>query len=875
VNHFRRTRQTLAWARLAMLYSLACGLIAMAAFFWQTALQSGVGLQRSLPAAASPGADPPFAGINVQLAGVSAQAAESRLGALHAAGFGWARQQFSWRKIETDASRFDWVEADQVVTALIAANLEPVAVLNRTPDWALSPVDRAAGNEMAPPADFADFARFAEAFAQRYGERIRYYQIWDEPNIAPHWGSRHINPVEYAQMLRAVVPAIRAADADAVILAAALAPTIDRGHLAIDEAYFLQRMIAAGATPFFDVVALQPFGFGFSPHNPRQQLETLNFARAALIRRTLVDAGLGDKPIWAVRYGWNRMINSPWGSVTPSMQAGYAYAALERAWTEWPWLAAMGWVIDQPAEAPGMPVWGFALTNVGGTPALVLAALARWQTALQPERITVSPALPLVEWVALLLAAALVGWRAIAAARLINWRGGLAHYRTVSPWVHLAVWGALIAGYYLATFPPLILLGWIVAALLCLAQPQVGLWLAVALIPFFYQHKEVQVGSFVLTVPPTHVFIVALLPAIFTQWRKEQTTSSALAWWELPPLLLIPMSILATVNVWHWPAYVRGVLDLVIAPLLLWLAIRVLVHTEQERKRTTIALFTGGVFVAIVGLVGWLHNTGAAVDGIQRLVGPHFSPNHTALYLERTLFVGLATTIFIASTQRVASLIAVFVVAAALVLTGSRGALVLGLPTGLIVIAGFAFSRRPALRRWLRLRRDVVRLVLLLAGALILGLFIWQRERLANLETVELRLELWLAALALWRDHFWAGVGPGGFFWRYPAYLPVGAVEVDQLHPHSLWLELVTTWGVWGLAWFALSCAAFGAALHRRRDGGATNFWIAAGACAGLVAGLAHAQTDTFLLLADLAAWNAVAWALATTPAAESLASID
>jgi O-antigen ligase len=109
-------------------------------------------------------------------------------------------------------------------------------------------------------------------------------------------------------------------------------------------------------------------------------------------------------------------------------------------------------------------------------------------------------------------------------------------------------------------------------------------------------------------------------------------------------------------------------------------------------------------------------------------------------------------------------------------------------------------------------------------------------------------------------------VGPGGFFWSYPAYLPVGAVEVDQLHPHNVWLEVAATWGVLGLAWLVLCTLALVAALRHQRNMSGVPFWAVVGAVAGLVAGLAHAQADTFMLLADLAAWNAAAWALATAP---------
>ncbi|MFO7631938.1 MAG: O-antigen ligase family protein [Caldilinea sp.] len=881
-----RLRQGLALVRLMFLYILACGLIALAGLLWQVTMESGAGLNRTLPRPDAPGARPPFAGVNVQLEAYPERIATSRLTTLRDAGFGWARQHFEWRSIEPEPGRFDWDVADRMIDALAGAELEPVVVLNSAPDWALAPGDLAAGNVMAPPVDFVDFARFAEAFAQRYGDRVRYYQIWDEPNIAPHWGARHINPVEYTQMLRTVVPAIRNADDDAVILTAALAPTTDRGHLAIDEVYFLQRMIATGAACFFDIVAIQPFGFGRSPSNTRHSLDALNFAHAALIRRALVDAGLGAKPIWAVRYGWNRMLNSPWGTVTPSTQAAFAQEALARAWNDWPWLATMGWAIDRPAEPPGMPAWGFALTTAANAPAPVFDALATWQTTSQPERLAAAAPIVWPAWAVLLLGAVLVGWRSVAATHLLDWRDWLARFRRAPWWVHAATWLALIVIYYLTTFPPLVALCWLAAALLCLAQPQVGLWLAVALIPFFYHHKEVQLVNAVLTAPPAHVLAFALLPAILAAWdgveistqrRRDRDIlipsspnlrhpSPHFHSWELAPLFLIPMTLFAAINVWHWPAFLRGALDLVIVPLMLWLAVRVLAPAETDRKRILMALFAGGVLAALVGLVGWPHAQGADVDGIRRLVGPHFSPNHTALYLERTLFVGLAVMIVAARRWRVATLIAVLVVAAALVLTGSRGALLLGAPAGLMVLTGFAHYRRPGLRRWLRMRRDLTRTVVLGAGVLLVALIVWQQERLSNLQTMELRLELWMAAMALWRDHFWAGVGPGGFFWSYPAYLPVGAVEVDQLHPHSLWLELVTTWGVLGLAWFLLCAAALAVAMRHQCGAGAVGFWIAVGVCAGLAAGLAHAQTDTFMMLADLAAWNAVAWALATAP---------
>ncbi len=53
--------------------------------------------------------------------------------------------------------------------------------------------------DFGPPAKFKDFADFVVALAQRYKGRIRYYQIWNEPNIYPEWGEQRSNPEDYAR----------------------------------------------------------------------------------------------------------------------------------------------------------------------------------------------------------------------------------------------------------------------------------------------------------------------------------------------------------------------------------------------------------------------------------------------------------------------------------------------------------------------------------------------------------------------------------------------------------------------------------------------------------------------------------------------------
>ncbi|MBK8049615.1 MAG: O-antigen ligase family protein [Anaerolineales bacterium] len=720
-----------------------------------------------------------------------------------------------------------------------------------------------ADNPAAPPADLAGFARFAAAFAARYADTVRFYQIWDEPNIAPHWGNRHVDPIAYAQMLRMAAAAIRAEDPDAQILTAALAPTGDRGHLAVDEVYFLQRMLAAGAKGSFDIVAIQPFGFGHSPLYLRQTIDTLNFQRAALLRRNLVAVGLEDVPIWAIRFGWNRDPSSPWSTVTPSDQARFATEALDLAWQAWPWLGAMGWAIDRPAAPASDPRWGFALKDQEGLISSVRTAISQWRGGHpDSERTTLAPPAPnWLPWLGIGVALALIAWRMIAAGRVAQLRLLLRDFGYL-PWpIQGMAWLAMLVVYYFATWPPLIGLCWLIWAALCLAQPGAGLALTAALLPFYYQHKDWRLVNMVISIPPSLAALLALSPALISVTRRR---APRVTWLDGVVLLILPITLLSAGVIWHRVAYFNGLVELVFAPLLLWVAARVLVRTDVARRQVALALFGGGLIVAMWGLVDWAIGQGAHVDGMQRLVGPYYSPNHTALYLVRTVFLGMGLIWALAGSRRMLQAMATVTVLGALLLTGSRGAILLGLPVGATIFAWMALRRRPALWRWLRLRR---RWLWWAAGLVAVGagvLLVLSSGRMANTRSLLLRVDSWQTTFALLRTYWLTGIGPGEFQWFYPAFLPLTAVsaEPNLLHPHNVWLEMGVTWGVWGLLWLAvlLSIAWWESRTAPRQN--AAMYWITTGLAAAFGAALMHAQTDAFFLLADLAGWNALAFAL-------------
>jgi hypothetical protein len=271
-----------------------------------------------------------------------------------AAGFRWIRQEFPWEDIEIhgkgdfedrrhEPHRSAWDQYDHIVDLAEKYDLGIIARLSNPPAWS-----RAAGNELgplAPPDDYADYGDFVYAVVSRYKGRIKYYQIWNEPNIYPEWGERPVDPEAYTELLKLGYTRAKEADPDVVIICGALASTIEVDYHphGLNDFIFLQRMYDAGAGDYFDVLAMQGYGLWSGPTDRRMQPRVLNFSRPLYIRDIMVRNGDENKPIWLSEMNWNVVpegfpAGAPYGQVTEEQQARYVVEAYQRIQEEWPWV---------------------------------------------------------------------------------------------------------------------------------------------------------------------------------------------------------------------------------------------------------------------------------------------------------------------------------------------------------------------------------------------------------------------------------------------------------------------------------------------------------------------------------------------------------
>lgn len=307
---------------------------------------------------------------------------EQQMRLLAEAGFVWLRQEFPWADIEISAKgNFEdcrnvqvyggcisaWGKYDQIVELAERYGRTLIVRLSSPPDW--SRADGSARGAFAPPDNVADFADYAAAVAARYAGRVRYYQVWNEPNIYPEWGDQPADPEAYTDLLCQTYRRLKAIDPAIVVLSGVLAPTNQLGDInpattqaaELNDFIYLQRMYNAGAGACFDVLTVQGYGLWSGPTDRRNRPLVVNYARNQFIRDLMVRNGDAHKALWIAEMNWNAApegIDPTFGRVSEETQARYLPLAFERQQAEWPWVGVnMVWFFKRATEDEKNQAW--------------------------------------------------------------------------------------------------------------------------------------------------------------------------------------------------------------------------------------------------------------------------------------------------------------------------------------------------------------------------------------------------------------------------------------------------------------------------------------------------------------------------------------
>jgi O-antigen ligase len=355
-----------------------------------------------------------------------------------------------------------------------------------------------------------------------------------------------------------------------------------------------------------------------------------------------------------------------------------------------------------------------------------------------------------------------------------------------------------------------------------------------------------------------------------------------------PMILLVAVGAWAVVSLYgaqHFEVAARETRTVFIMGVVLALGMILMLRTSRSARMDILLMIgmwlAGAAAVAAVAAILYPRPVVTLpAEGVMRLMGPYGSPNNLALYLDRTLAVALALAIVGRNgpLRLMAAAMAV-PMAAAIVLTFSKGALAVALPVLLVTVAAGAVVL-------LRKQQRSTQVVWLLGGlAVVMGVALLpflSSERLQSLfnfasGTGFLRLNLWRSSLQMALDNPWVGVGPDNFLYLYRSgyILPQAWMEPNLNHPHNFVLDWWTRLGVPGLVmgltfWGVLLASLLRRMLHATHQ---RESWPALylGLVAAVVASLAHGLIDASFALPDLMAIWALLTVLATVESPQSL----
>ena len=368
-------------------------------------------------ASAAPAAQPkpipenPY-GVNLFLhKEVEAWKLEETLRLVAEANIAWVKQEFPWQEIEFKKGYFfddkwqksSWEKFDRMVDLADKYHINVIARVDHAPGWA-----KAEAGGSSPIKSNADLADFVNALLDHYKGRIKYVQIWNEPNLTGEWvPGKAVDPKAYVDMLKTVYPAVKAAHPTAILLTAPMAMTTEtpgsRGNM--NEIDYWTQMYGAGVKGSFDIASANAYGLDQPPEAPPSP-SVLNFRRVELLRDIMVKNGDTGRPIWFDEFGWNASPDSLpesernyWRHVTPQQQADWTVAGVEYARKNWPWAGVIAiWYFRQVGDIPPEKAeYYFAMLNPDFSPQpvynAVKAAASKYPGPVsQPAGTPVNPA---------------------------------------------------------------------------------------------------------------------------------------------------------------------------------------------------------------------------------------------------------------------------------------------------------------------------------------------------------------------------------------------------------------------------------------------------------------------------------------------------
>jgi hypothetical protein len=218
----------------------------------------------------------------------------------------------NWRKIEPKKGELDWSSLDKLVAQSEQKGMKPWFLVAGAPQHACKGGQLDEQMDRLCPPKIEPYKIFLAKLVERYQGRIRYYEIWNEPDDEYYWITG-TNAAEYAELLQVSYDIIKGIDNNIQVVMAATAGT--------NLPFMREVLDHLGGKPAFDAIASHPyrpspepphyFTVGPDERSWRELPEgggagvEVNLKEELLLyKKLLEDYGYENVPHWITEFGY-------------------------------------------------------------------------------------------------------------------------------------------------------------------------------------------------------------------------------------------------------------------------------------------------------------------------------------------------------------------------------------------------------------------------------------------------------------------------------------------------------------------------------------------------------------------------------------------
>lgn len=216
------------------------------------------------------------------------------------------RISFGWDAIESEEGKFDWLFWDEYVRmAVDDYGITLLPYICYVPMWASTGAKDTLYFWNYPPKDNEPWREFVKSLVNRYKDRIKTWELWNEPDIWIYWQG---NREQFVDFMRVGAEAVREADPSAKIVFPGIA---------YDPDFIKDLFKNWGMSKYFDIINMHNYYETWHRHPIEQITNYVNEVSDVVWRYG------NNQPLWMAEVGYSTFRKG--ARVSDSYSAYYDY----------------------------------------------------------------------------------------------------------------------------------------------------------------------------------------------------------------------------------------------------------------------------------------------------------------------------------------------------------------------------------------------------------------------------------------------------------------------------------------------------------------------------------------------------------------------